>query len=472
MGTAQSATIKNHTTSTNNEPTINKWLVFAIIAFALLMNTIDATIVATALHTLQEELQTTVSWAGWTLTAYSFGFVLMLPLSAKLSMKYGHRKIFIISVATFTFASLLCGLSNNIYTLIFMRIIQAVGGAGITPSATGIIVEHFAHSRDRFLGLFGSIFSTGAMIGPIFGGIFVTYWSWEWIFFINIPVGLTVVIMALKFIPSSDPRNLVSEKIDFIGLIFMGVAIISAMYAATYLGEENTKALSPLFIGLITVSIFAFYSLFKHLNTVKVPFIQPRFITGKGFSAVNMVNIVHAGMVIGLISLVPLYAVRRYGLSELNSGTLLVAQGLASVIMSTIMSYYLRKTGYRLPIYIATGFLVTGLLLVSIEPLFNLSPYLWLSLSTFLIGFGGGFMSPAARNAGIQLAPKQSANIAAIRSLGLQFGQIVAIAVATSIIASAQNPNTAQAMIYVALAFFLTALSPLISRIPENKGAW
>ncbi len=472
MGTVQSTTIKNKRTPTVEDPAINKWLVFAIIAFALLMNTIDATIVATALHTLQEELHTTVSWAGWTLTAYSFGFVLMLPLSAKLSMKYGHRKIFIISVATFSLASLLCGLSNNIHTLIFMRIIQAIGGAGITPSATGIIVEHFAHSRDRFLGLFGSIFSTGAMIGPIFGGIFVTYWSWKWIFFINIPVGLTVVLMALKFIPRSDPKNLVSEKMDFTGLIFMGIAIISAMYAATYLGEENTTILSPLFIGLAIASALAFYFLFRHLNKVDAPFVHPRFIIGKGFSAVNAVNIVHAGMVIGLISLVPLYAVRRYGLSELNSGTLLVAQGLASVVMSTVMSYYLRKTGYRMPIYIANIFLAAGLILVAVEPMFGLSPYLWLSISTFLIGFGGGFLSPAARNAGIQLAPKQAANIAAIRSMGIQFGQIVSIAVATSIIVSSLHPNFAQAMIYIGLAVFLVILTPIISRIPENKGAW
>ena len=128
---------------------VNTKVAFPIVAMALLMITIDSTIVATALHALQQDLQTSVSWAGWTMTAYSLGFVLMLPLSAKLSIQYGHRRIFLLSVATFTLASLLCGLSTNIHMLIAFRALQAIGGAGITPSATGIIVNHFGRSRDR-----------------------------------------------------------------------------------------------------------------------------------------------------------------------------------------------------------------------------------------------------------------------------------------------------------------------------------
>src|SRR6185437_3163506 len=144
------------------------------------------TIVATALHALQHGLHTTINWAGWTITAYSFGFVLMLPVSGKFSERYGCRKVFLWSIIAFTLASLGCGLSDNIYVLIAMRAVQAAGGAGFTPSATGIIVERFGDERDRAVGFFGSIFSTGAMVGPIFGGIFVSYWSWRDIFFVNV----------------------------------------------------------------------------------------------------------------------------------------------------------------------------------------------------------------------------------------------------------------------------------------------
>lgn len=147
--------------SENKYEQVNPKIVFPIVAMALLMITVDSTIVATALHTLQMDLQTSVSWAGWTLTIYSFGFVLMLPLSAKLSIRFGNRPVFLLSVATFTLASLLCGLSTNIHMLIAMRALQAIGGSGLTPSATGLIVNHFNQSRDKFLGLFGSIFAIG-----------------------------------------------------------------------------------------------------------------------------------------------------------------------------------------------------------------------------------------------------------------------------------------------------------------------
>lgn len=451
---------------------VNPRIVFPIVAMALLMITVDSTIVATALHTLQIDLQTSVSWAGWTLTIYSFGFVLMLPLSAKLSIRFGNRPIFLLSVATFTLASLLCGLSTNIYMLIVMRAIQAIGGAGLTPSATGIIVNHFNQSREKFLGLFGSIFAIGGMIGPIFGGIFVTYSTWQWIFFINIPFGVTVLILAMRFIPKAPPMGNRKESFDFPGLILLAIGIITAMYAATYLGEGQSDIYLPLFIGLIIVSVASFTIFFRHLKRVEFPFIKPEFIYGKGFGAVNLVNVIHTGMVIGTASLIPFYAVSRYGISGLNSGLLLVIEGIASVIMSVVMSIYLHRTGYRIPLYIGSVILVTGVALLSFEPMQSIAPFAWLSMSTFLIGFGFGVMSPAARNAGIQLAPAQSANLAAIRSLGLQMGQIISIAIATSIIAAATSPAKAQAMVYLGLSILLLVTIPVISRVPENRGSW
>ena len=102
-----------------------------------MMMSIDSTIVATALHALQTGLDTSIIWAGWTLTAYSFGFVLMLPISGRLSERFGRKRVFMGSVAVFTLASLGCGLADNIHVLIALRVLQAAGGAGFTPSATG-----------------------------------------------------------------------------------------------------------------------------------------------------------------------------------------------------------------------------------------------------------------------------------------------------------------------------------------------
>lgn len=459
--------------SKSKEIKIKRWKIFIIIALALLMMTIDSTIVATALHSLQKDLDTTVSWAGWTLTAYSFGFVLMLPLSAKLSILFGHKKIFMLSVLVFSISSLLCGLSNNIYLLIFLRIIQAMGGAGITPSATGIIVDHFGATRAQFLGLFGSFFSTGVIIGPIFGGIFVTYLSWHWIFFINLPIGLCILLFAIQIIPADKKRKAKSKNIDLKGLLLMGIAILTAMYAITHLAENKEAYQSPFFWVITLLSVTCFVLLFKHLRKSKNPFIQPKLIFGKGFGAVNLFNIIFGGMAVGLNSLIPLYAVTRYGISDLNSGLLLVSNGIAAVVLSTIMSLNINRTGYRLPLYIGVIISSFGTCLLSIQPQFGIPIIYWLVLSTFFIGFGFGVISPAGRNAGIQLAPELSASIAAVRSLGMQLGQITSIAVATAIISASADPGVVQAHIYLGMVvLLLILLYPVISKIPESKGGW
>ncbi|MGH8600097.1 MAG: MFS transporter, partial [Burkholderiales bacterium] len=191
---------------TGNSQPIRRVPVFTTVALALLMMSVDSTIVATALHALQHGLQTSINWAGWTITAYSFGFVVMLPISGKLSERYGRRRVFLGSVVTFTVASLCCGLVDNIFALIALRAVQAAGGAGFTPSATGIVVDYFGDARDRAVSLFGSIFPIGAMIGPIFGGLFVSYWTWRGVFFVNVPIGIAIIVMALRYIPRDRPR--------------------------------------------------------------------------------------------------------------------------------------------------------------------------------------------------------------------------------------------------------------------------
>lgn len=455
-----------------NPPAVNRPIVFLVVALTLLMMTIDATIVATALPALQEDLDTSVSWVGWTLTAYSLGFVLMLPLSAKLSTRFGHRKIFVASVFVFTLASLFCGLSDSIYMLVVMRVIQAMGGAGITPSATGIIVKYFGEARAQYLGLFGSIFSIGVMIGPIFGGIFVTYLSWPWIFYINLPLGILSIIFSLRLIPPDSVEIQTKEKMDFKGLLLMGITILAAMYAAAYFSQNPDQLFSFVFIGLIVLSAISFITLIRHLRRSKNPFIPPQLIEGKGFGAVNLVNLIYAGMAIGVLSLVPLYAVNRYGISELNSGMLLVANGIASVLLSVVLSIYINKTGYRIPLYVGAGILILGMALLFFAPPAGMQPFWWLTLATFFVGMGNGIMSPASRNAGIQLAPAQSANIAAVRSLAMQMGQITAITLATAVITSANDTITAHSLIYLTLSVVLVLLFPIITRVPENKGSW
>ena len=459
--------------STEAPQPVRRGIVFTLVALTLLMMSIDSTIVATILHSLQHEMGTTVNWAGWTLTAYSFGFIVMLPISGKLSELYGRRRVFLGSVIVFTIASLLCGLTDNIFVLIALRALQAAGGAGFTPSATGIIVDYFGSARDRAISLFGSIFPIGAMIGPIFGGLFVTYWTWRGAFFINVPIGIVVVILALRYIPRDPPRQGKERpKLDVVGMGLLAGGLLAFMLAVSYLGETGADPLSPAFAVPAVLCIAAAWMFFRHIGRSSDPFIAPRLIHGPSFGAVNLVNMIFTGVTIGAVALAPLYAANRYGIDAFNAGTLLVAQGIAAILMSITMALMLRRTGHRLPIYAGGIAIAIGLMLFAIRPPFGIAPYGWLAGAAFLIGAGMGSLNPASRNAGLQLAPRQSSTLAALRTLSLQTGSIATISITTASLAGTAEPGNVQAWVYAVAALLLIAALPLVSRVPEHRGAW
>jgi EmrB/QacA subfamily drug resistance transporter len=452
---------------------VRLWLVFTIVALALLMMSIDSTIVATALHSLRTGLQTSIDWAGWTITAYSLGFVVILPVTGKLSEQYGCRKVFLGSVAAFTIASLCCGVANNIYVLVALRGLQAAGGAGFTPSATEIIVDHFGDARDRAVSLFGSIFSIGAMIGPIFGGLFVSYWTWRGIFLVNVPIGVAVILLALRYVPRD--RSRIGEnhpRMDATGMALLGGGLLSGMLAVSYLAERNAHAWSPAFVIPMAIAIAALWIFFRHINHSAYPFIAPRLISGLGFGTVNLINGLYGGVTAGVVALIPLYAMNRYGINALNSGTLLTAQGVAAIMLSIVAAFALRRTGYRLPLYVGGVVVATGMLLLAFSPVAAIPPYAWLAGSAFLIGIGRGANNPASRNAGLQLAPESSSTLAALRTMCMQIGTIITISIDTAILANSHDPGRIQAWLFASAAALLVAALPLIARVPEHRGSW
>jgi len=460
--------------STRGEsPPIRRGLVFTVVASALLMMSIDSTIVATALDSLRSGLQTSIDWAGWTITAYALGFVVILPVSGKLSEHYGCRRVFLGSVVLFTIASLCCGLADNIYVLVALRGLQAAGGAGFTPSATEIIVNYFGDARDRAISLFGSIFSIGAMIGPIFGGLFVSYWTWRGIFLVNLPIGVAVIVLALRYVPRDRSRiGGTHPRMDAIGMALIGGGLLSGMLAVSYLAGRNAHAWSPAFVIPMAIAIVALWMFFRHVNHSAYPFIAPRLISGLGFGTVNLINGLYGGVTAGVVALIPLYARNRYGINELDSGTLLIAQGAAAIILSIAAAFALRRTGNRLPLYVGGVVIATGMLLLALSPVAGIPPYAWLAVSAFLVGIGRGANNPASRSAGLQLAPEHSSTIAALRTMSMQIGTIITISIDTAILASSHDPGRVQAWLFALAAALLIAALPLITRVPEHRGSW
>jgi MFS family permease len=448
-------------------PTPHRVAIFSVVAMALLMSSLDGTIVATALHTIQHSLNASINWTSWIITAYSIGMVSALSLAGKFSDRFGRRRYFLASVVVFAVASLCCGLATNIYLLIALRAVQAAGGAGFTPSATGIITENFGEARDKAVGMFGSIFPIGAMIGPIFGGLFVSYWSWRGIFFV-----IVLIVCCLRYVPRDPERDSQSRRpVDVPGLVLLCTGTLALMLGISYLGQAGSSAASPLFIvpvigGAALLALFG-----RHIRRVAAPFIAPRLIAGRGFGATNVINILYGGGVTGMLALVPLYAVDRYHISALGSGTVLTAQGVAVITLSSLAVMALRRTGYRWPLYIGSAAIAVGYAGIGLSPP-GISPYLWLALTACVVGAGTGISSPAGRNACLQLATDQSPAVAALRTTGRQIGQILAVSVSTTIIAQSADPGTLLARVFIAFAVVCVAFLPVIARVPEHKGSW
>jgi len=438
------------------------------------MMSIDATIVATALDAIQQGLDTSINLAGWTLTAYSFGSVVMLPVSGKLAERFGRRQVFLASVAVFTLASLGCAMADNIYVLILLRALQAVGGAGFTPTATGIIVDHFGAERDRYVSLFGSIFPIGAMIGPIFGGYFVGYWSWRDVFYVNVPIGLLIIVLAWRFVPHDPERTdaRANKRMDIAGVALLGSGLFAGMLGVSMLGEEHLSAGWWLTLAPLLFAVAMFAAFFRHIRRAETPFIAPRLIYGRDFGAVNLVNMTYSGIVTGVLALVPLYAISRYDIGALQSGTLLTGQGFATLICSLCAVALLRRSGYRLPLYLGSTITVIGMVLLALPPVGGSAPYAWLAFATIFVGAGNGIINPSTRNAGLQLAPESSSMVAALRTLSLQVGSIATISIVTAILARRGDTGLTLAWIFAFLAVFRLLVMPLIRRVPEQRGAW
>ena len=463
-----------------SQPLERRWLVFAIVSIGLFMASIDQTIVATALPAIEHDLHAGINWSGWTITIYALGQVIAMPMAGKISDMYGRKKVFGVSAVVFTIASLCCGFAPTMPLLLLPRFIQALGGGAFMPSATGIVSDHFGPERDRAVGMFTSILPVGGIIGPIVGGIFVSYWSWRGIFLVNVPIGILLVALTIKFIPSSaageggreagGEAGRRSSRIDIRGIALLAVLIATAMFGVSYLGSGRIPLYSPVFLGAEAIALVALCLFVRHSRRDAAPFVPYRLLRGRGFGVMNLINLVYGAAALGFSALVPLYAQNRYHISALGAGTLLTARAVGMIAVAGVAAMALRRTGYRLPMIIGFAVLAGGLVMMSMSP--DISAYAWLAIAAAITGFGMGLSVPASNNASLQLAPDQVAAIAGLRGMFRQSGSIIAVSVTTAIIARSSTPGLVQAHVFVVFAILLVLLLPLIRLVPDHHGNW
>lgn len=448
------------------QPLPRRHLVFAVVALALFMASMDQTIVATALGAIQSDLGAELTWSGWTITIYSLGQIIAMPMAGKLGDHFGRKKVFLTAVVVFTLASLACGFANNIYVLVALRAVQALGGGAFLPSATGIIADHYGPARDRAVGMFTSIFPIGGILGPILGGVLVTYSSWRTIFFINVPIGLVLLVLSWRLIGESARKP--AQRMDIRGLMLLALLMLTTMYGLTNLEHGIT---SPWFaVPIVCGALFA-YLFVRHTVRARAPFIPMNLLRGKGFGAMNVLNLLFGGAAIGFGALVPLYAEERFHLDPLAAGTVLTARGAGVICVAALAVLTLRRLGSRIPMTVGFALIMAGFVLMAFPPP-NTNGYLWLMMAAGITGLGMGVSVPASNNAGLQLAPDQIASIAGLRGMFRQSGSIIAVSVMTAVAANSANPAMAQAHGFVVLSVLMLAAVPLIFTIPDHRGRW
>ncbi len=441
-----------------------RYLVFAVSSVALLMSSIDSTIVATALPSLTRELHTSIAWSSWTITAYLLGQTVAMPLTGRLSDGLGRWRTFLVFVAVFTLASLCSGLAPNVFALIAFRFIQALGGGGFMPSASGAVADRFGRDRDHAIGLFSSVFPLGAIIGPALGVFIVTYWSWRWIFFINVPVGLLLLVLIRWLLPATPASH--RRRVDVTGAALMTGALLGLMLGLNQLGDRGPRSPVPwLLLALAAALVAAFL---RHEARAPSPILPPALLRRRAFAVVNSLNLLYGAAAFGVFSFVPLFAQVAYGMRPLQAGLLLTARAVGMIVIAVVASLTIRRTGYRLPMAAGFAVVASGLVMMALAPLLT-SAFGWLALASLLCGVGVGLAGPASNNAALELMPDQVAAITGLRGMFRQVGGIVSISLIALAIGPGSNEGAGLRRAFVVVAILAVAGIPAIAGVPDSR---
>jgi EmrB/QacA subfamily drug resistance transporter len=446
---------------------------FIIVMLAILMAGIDSTIVSVGLPALLTDLHTNLAMVAWTMNGFQFSQSVVMPIAGKLSDDFGRKRLFLIAVIIFTTSSIGVGMSSDIFLVIIFRFIQGIGGGAFMPSATGIISDTFGQRRMTAIGLIGSIFSIGAVMGPNVGGFLIDNYSWHWMFFINVPIGILLLIFGLKVLPGSRTSNDFSKRrIDVIGIgLFVG-AIFSLLYGLT------NWAHSPQGIDPITIVVFAFsgaffYFFMKHEGRTAQPMIETSLLRWRPFLGVNIYNFVFGAAMFGVASFVPYYATVAYGTTAAESGLIITPRFLAMIVVSATTSIMIVRFRYRKP-------MIIGLLLISLCHFLlsfgyhdvnilgvGLHDIPLLGLMVMLSGIGMGIANPAANNAALDLIPEKAAAVAGLRGMFRMLGGMVGTAVVTLILSPFQDQAVGMQTIFIGASILFVLLIPVVFMIPD-----
>ena len=308
-----------------------KWILIATAISCAILELIDTTVVNVSLPEISGNIGATTTEIAWVITAYGIANVIVIPLSSMLSNFFGRKTYFTASVALFTFASLMCGLSNSLWSLVIWRFIQGLGGGGLLSTAQSIIIGAFPPKQiGTGLAIFGVGVIIGPTFGPVLGGFITDNFSWHWIFYINIPIGVTATFLSWKFVPDLAGVQKPS-KIDWWGILFLVIGIASLQYILEEGGAEDWFESDQITFFFITALIGLISFIIRELS-IDYPAVNLRLYKSSNLVMGNVLNFAIGIILNGSIFIFPLFVQVSLGWTATQTGAFMIPGALATTV--------------------------------------------------------------------------------------------------------------------------------------------
>ena len=421
---------------------INPWIIAISVMLATFMEVLDTTVVNVSLQHIAGSLSVTIDEATWALTSYLVANAIILPMTGWLASVFGRKNLLMISVVGFTGASFLCGLAPTLGSLIFFRIVQGATGGALQPLSQAVLLEAFSpQERGKAMGFWGLGVVVAPILGPVLGGWLTDSYSWRWVFYINIPVGIASLVMTKMFI--FDPPYLSREKrkIDYWGIGMLAVGIGTLQFVLDK-GQEADWFSSSMITTLAVISAVTLTALIWHLLHTDDPVVDLRVFKARTYAVGVFLMTVVGFVLYGSLVLLPIMLQTLLGYPSLQAGIAMAPRGIGSFFTMPLVG---ALTGRFDPRKLLTvGLIVGG------------STLLWLSLLNLQAGYWDIFWPQLMQGAGLSLLfvplttvsmdpiPREKmGNATSLFNLMRNIGGSVGIAVTGTMIARNQQRATA-----------------------------
>jgi DHA2 family multidrug resistance protein len=412
-------------------PASNKWVITVTVMTGTLMSALDLSIVNVALPYMRGNLGASIEEITWVATGYMLSNVTVMPLIALLTARFGRKRFYMVSVFLFTLSSMACGMARDMAAMITFRVIQGIGGGALIPVSQSILRETFPQEEQGMaMGIYGLGVVMGPAIGPTLGGWLTTHYSWPWIFYVNVPVGLINLLLVSRFI--EDPPYLIREtgKVDLlgVGLLAVGLGSLQIMLEK---GQQKDWFSSNFILDLALVAAVGLFLFVLRELTAERPAVDLRILKDLTFTSGTFIGGILGMGLFGTLFLLPLLLEQLLGYPAFDSGLALMPRSLAMAMTMPLAGRFYNKAGPRFLVFL--GLLISALSFWELSRL-SLDVGFWdIAFPQFIQGVGFGTIFVALSTVALSAIskPKMQAATGLYNVVRLVFGS-VGIAVAAT----------------------------------------